>query len=371
MMRNSSTSKRHGGFTLIELMVGMVLALLTTVIIAEVLVKSEGQRRTTSEGSDAQLNGALSLYTLQHDIQMAGYGLINNSAVLGCSVHAQYGSNTAHTFTLAPVIITAGATAADSDTLTVLRGGSMGVSVPIPITGNHANTDSAFSVQSSLGIAAGDLMMALPEAPDASNWCTIFTVQASGAAPLSDTSIPHVTGTTNWNPSTSNMPTTYAAGGTLNKINQLVYRSYGVSGGNLVSTDLFADNGSPADPAPIGSQIVLMKAYYGKDTSGDGTVDTYDTSTPTTVAGWQQIKTIRVAVVARSGQREKDAVTAANPTWDVGSTISITGTSACGDSRCLTLSVHSDTSTDTEWQHYRYKVFDTVIPLRNMLWSAS
>lgn len=370
MTRASHPLQRQSGFTLIELMVGMVLALLTTVIIAEVLLKSEGQRRTTTEGSDAQLNGAMSLYTLQHDIQMAGYGLINNSAVLGCEVHAQYNGNAAHTaFTLAPVVITAGASAADSDTLTVLRGGSMGVSVPIPITGNHANTDSAFTVQSSLGIAAGDLMMALPEAPDASNWCTIFTVQASGSAPLSDTSVPHVTATSTWNPSTSNMPTTYAAGGTLNKINQLVYRSYAVTGGNLVSTDLFADNDSPSDPAPIGSQIVLMKAYYGKDTSGDGTVDTYDTSTPTTAAGWQQIKTIRIAVVARSGQREKDAVTTANPTWDVGSTVAITGANACGNSQCLTLTVQTGTS--DEWQHYRYKVFDTVIPLRNMLWSAS
>jgi type IV pilus assembly protein PilW len=74
-----------------------------------------------------------------------------------------------------------------------------------------------------------------------------------------------------------------------------------------------------------------------------------------------------MAVVARSAQREKEAVTTADPLWDVGQTVTVTGTADCGESQCLTLQV--STAADTEWQHYRYKVFDTVIPLRNMLWA--
>ena len=67
--------RRHAGFTLIELMVGVVLGMLTVVIIANVFATAEGQKRTTTSGSDAQVAGSLALHALQRDVRMAGYGL--------------------------------------------------------------------------------------------------------------------------------------------------------------------------------------------------------------------------------------------------------------------------------------------------------
>ena len=105
---------------------------------------------------------------------------------------------------------------------------------------------------------------------------------------------------------------------------------------------------------------------YGKDTNADGSVDTWDNVTPATPAQWLQVLAVRVAVVARSAQYEKEEVTSTNPLWDVGTAIAIAGTATCGTSKCLSLKVDSL----TDWKHYRYKVFDTVIPLRNMLWNS-
>jgi type IV pilus assembly protein PilW len=149
----------------------------------------------------------------------------------------------------------------------------------------------------------------------------------------------------------------------------LVFRTFVVANGNLQSLDLLASDDTISTNT-IGNNIVLLKAFYGKDTSGDGTVDSYDTTTPTTTAGWQQVRTIRLAVVARSAQREKLAVTTANPTLNMGSTVGVAGTADCGTSKCFTLQISPLTGGDTEWQHYRYKVFDTVVPLRNILWSS-
>jgi type IV pilus assembly protein PilW len=357
------------GFTLIELMVGLTLALITTVIIAEVMLKSEGNRRTTTEGSDAQVNGALALFAMQREIQMAGYGIISNTGVLGCTIKAQYGSHAVRTATLAPVLITSGGSASVSDAITVLRSGSNDYAVPIITTAAHGSSDTAFSVQSSLGVVAGDTMMAMPATPDSTNWCTVFTVNASSGSALSATNIPHVTGTSNWNPSTGIMPTSYASGSTLAKISQLVYRRYAVSSNDLQATDSLTADDTPVTTT-VGSQIVLLKAFYGKASGTDGVVDSYDTTTPTTTAGWKQVRTIRIALVARSAQREKNAVTTADPLWNVGSTVSVTGSAACGSNRCVTLQVSPATGTNTEWQHYRYKVFDTVVPLRNMLWTS-
>jgi len=102
-------------------------------------------------------------------------------------------------------------------------------------------------------------------------------------------------------------------------------------------------------------------------------VDQYDTTTPTTADDWSRVLSVRIAVTARSEVREKDNVTTADPVWDVGTATTVNGTSACssGSSRkCLTLTIPKPNAGDTEWQHYRYKVYDTIVPLRNVLWSA-
>ena len=58
-------------------------------------------------------------------------------------------------------------------------------------------------------------------------------------------------------------------------------------------------------------------------------------------------------------------MTSSAPLWDLGSGIAVAGTVACnGGSQCLQL----DVSTLPDWQHYRYKVYDTIVPLRNVLW---
>ena len=99
---------RQRGVTLVELMVGMLIGLLAVIVISQVLLVSEGQSRTTSGGADAQVNGALALYALQRDVQMAGYGLTSSPDVLGCPINARFNGAVPTGFPdrLAPVIIT-------------------------------------------------------------------------------------------------------------------------------------------------------------------------------------------------------------------------------------------------------------------------
>jgi len=76
---------RQRGVTLVELMVGLVIGLLATLVIAQVAIVFEGQKRSTTGGSDAQLNGALALQTLQRDIQLSGYGIATGGGA-GCEL---------------------------------------------------------------------------------------------------------------------------------------------------------------------------------------------------------------------------------------------------------------------------------------------
>jgi Tfp pilus assembly protein PilW len=79
-MKNISFNQgsRQTGFSLVDVMVGMVLSLLGTIIIFQVFEVSERIKRTTTSGGDAQQNGAAALFALERGVRQAGYGINAN-----------------------------------------------------------------------------------------------------------------------------------------------------------------------------------------------------------------------------------------------------------------------------------------------------
>ena len=112
-----SPRRAAAGFTLVEIMVGMVIGMLGLIIMMQVFSLSEGQKRTTTGGGDAQSNGAIALFGLQRDLRQAGFG-VSDPNLLGCSVALRAGV-TLNGF--APVTINhAGIPAGDPNTDTLL-----------------------------------------------------------------------------------------------------------------------------------------------------------------------------------------------------------------------------------------------------------
>lgn len=359
------------GVTLIELMVGIVIGLLAVLVISQTMTFSEAQKRSTTSGADAQVNGTLSLYTLERDLKEAGYGLTAVNSSLGCEIRASY-KGAASNFTLAPVVIAAGALGAP-DTVRVLGSNKENFSVPALIVKDHPANAANFFVNSGVGIADGDFMLAVPEVPDASNWCSLFQVtdsKAGGGPGLGNNQVLHNSGQSDWNNpggSTIFPAGGYNTGSYLLNLGTIINRSYSISAGLNLQLSTFASTSGAITTQDLFPNIVQLQAFYGKDTNADGTVDTYDKVTPTTQAGWTQILTVRIGIVARSTQFEREVVTPSNPQWDVGTAMSVSGAVDCGTSQCV--SIRIDNLPD--WQRYRYKVYETTVPLRNMLWRSS
>lgn len=369
---------RTRGFTLVELMVSIVIGLLTTVVIAQVLLSAEGQKRTTTSGADAQINGAQAIYALQRDLQMAGYGFSSSSALLGCPIYAKFNNvdiatgAATPTFPtiLAPVVIDS--TDVNRNAIRVLGSAKANYALPMQVILPSYNPLGAgtlktvFPVTSVLGVRSGDLLLAAKA--DASR-CEVFKATAD---PTVDGQVNRDDDAATWN--AVQFPSlVYSFGDVLLNLGSVLDHSYSISARNALQMSRF----SIATPTSVPTanelypNIVILQALYGKDTNGDGAVDTYDRVTPTTTALWRQVLSIRVAVVAQSSQYEKEIVTAAKPLWDVGSTATVNvtpATTSCGTSKCVTLNV--DATVGADWQHYRYKVFDTVIPLLNMIWTS-
>jgi type IV pilus assembly protein PilW len=68
---------------------------------------------------------------------------------------------------------------------------------------------------------------------------------------------------------------------------------------------------------------------------------------------WARASALRIAVVARNSQVDQATVTAQAPVWEGSGGAAI------------------DLSARADWQNYRYKVFETVVPLRNLGWMAT
>ena len=116
---------RSRGLSLIELLVGIVVAMVAVVVVMQVFKVSEGQRRATTGGDDAQTTGTVALTLLQRDIRQAGQGLSNN-ALLDCQLRLPNGRSITRLgpVTINPTGIAAGD--ANTDVLMVAYGAGLG-----------------------------------------------------------------------------------------------------------------------------------------------------------------------------------------------------------------------------------------------------
>ncbi|MEY4907328.1 MAG: hypothetical protein RL260_1046 [Pseudomonadota bacterium] len=399
MTVSSASPAAQRGVTLIELMVGMVIGLLAVLVIAQVTTVYEGRKRTITAGSDAQVSGALALQTLQRDVQTSGYGMTEGGAT-GCRMVGQRADMPARfERTLAPVVITDGGDGGAADSLDVLMSNHADFALPTRVANHHLRAGNVFVINNNTGLGhhKGDLMLAVPtptpDPTDPTRFCSLFNVSAD-PVPGSN-QLFHDTGADGpWNqdlvttvfPGTQSTDLSYAAGSLLLDLGSLVSRRFCLTG--LGDTQCgtstaqiayqlrqisFESQTGQTTTDDLYPQIVQLQAVYGIDTSAtaDQVADVWTAVSPTTAKGWQRVVAVRVAVVARSTQNEQrpakgatrtagEWVTQALPVWYPDG---VTATPLRVDL--------ASPGTGDDWRNYRYKVFETVIPLRNLLWQPA
>ncbi|MFC5300490.1 PilW family protein [Azospira restricta] len=381
MRRESKQRRTAAGFTLVELLVAMVIGLITVVVIGQVMAVAEERKRAITSGADTTLNGALALYTVERDVKSAGYGLTTVLSALGCEIRMKYGGGPTKTLTMSPISIIDGVDGAP-DAIRTLASDKVGISLPTRVTVDHAAEAANFFVESDVGIQENDLMVAVPETPSATNWCSLFEVTkdggggGGGGGGQGQNQVLHSPGQSEWNhpggqtifPSSG-----YPTNSYLVNLGRFLDHTYDIAGSNLRLTRF--DSATGAAPAQdLFSQIVQLQAVYGKDADGDCVVDTWEATQPTTIAQWQQLRALRIALVARSLVPEKDVVTlneadlaaagkcnTATPNPAVVCWRPNPGVATSG------VAIKLDT-TGADWQRYRYRVFESTIPVRNLVW---
>jgi type IV pilus assembly protein PilW len=336
--------KRSAGMGLVEVMVALVIGMFGVLVMMQVLTVTEEQKRTTTSGNDAMNEGVMGLYAMQTDLRMAGYGIADRR-LLGCTLTLRAGVVLNR---LAPVMINSTNITgkdANTDSLLVLYGNTTGTpqGVNVVASGNIVQTPSAFSVN--------DWVVVGPASPPSP--CVLSLQRVAGVDATNRT----VTLTSG---------AALTSGDALFNLGQSIRAvGYAIRSGNLAMCD-FTDTARDCTQAsawvPIANNMVSLRAQYARDTTApnmDAIADTYDQTAPTTACELIRVPATRLALVARSTQAEKDVVTTAAPVWE--GTLDAAGNPAAP----IVLTWLSD------WQKYRYKVFQTMVPLRNISWMGA
>lgn len=361
---------RHSGFSLVEIMVGMVIGMLGVIVMMQMFAVSEGQKRTTTSGADAQGNGLVALNTIERDLRMAGYGLANSNVfgASGCTNILGWYNGAATTMSAASVTIADGGTGLP-DTISMAFGNAMGGAIPATITQTMPSSSAELNVSRTTGFAQNDLIVVAQNGV-----CVMMQVTQVQSAALKLQHNPG--GNALYNPTVPQTPASwpaYTTGALIFNLGQMTRRTYSVDASrSLQVLDLNA-----TAPLTLVSNIVNIQAQYGiaevnpnpgtldpngqvtcwvNATAAGNACDASDWSNPTS-ANVARIKAVRIAVVARSTLPEKpsvtggtcDATSAAPISWSGGPTI--------------------DLSADANWKCYRYKVYQTIVPLRNVIWA--
>jgi type IV pilus assembly protein PilW len=398
--------RKPSGFSLVEVLVSMVLALITFLVMFQMFESWDRSRRSTASGGGAMVSGALAMFRIERDLRLAGFGF-GNATDLGCTVSVYDASrpdqaaagavsataSNVYTFPLVALEIVNG----NTDQIVTSYGSSEGISTTRffgtsaagaqPYTALTSNS-ATMEIGARGGIQQGDLVVVaqdsgacnLVEVTDTSstdrrtfsfaggNYTHFYTTAINTAPRYNDPGGLATAGATG---------RVYVLGpGPQRRIWQIRNNRTLAYTNDFRWTDAVNDaTGAAAadgtnDFTDIADNIVNLQAEYGVATPAGSAAA--PTCTPVSNPTWTSVApvtacqpfvwAVRVALLARSDQFEKAAITPTAPTWAGGSFTMTNLDGSAGNT------VPTDPAQD--WRHYRYKVFESIISLKNVMWGS-
>lgn len=381
------TRKAQRGLTLVELLVAMAIGLAVTLVVTTLLVSAENHKRTTTSTNDADQTGSYAFYALDRALRGAGSGFVQSTfpqdvGVLGCKLNvagilpratafpapfatAFLGAAT-NNLRVAPVLIAQGQSDGGSDVLVVMGGSGTAGGVSRPLSA--AGSSTTLVLQSAVGFGANDIALV---SQNGVTDCLLEQVGSVAAATLTLSGTYYTAGTTTTLATLAGNLSTYVTPLGNTAANNAQFQLFGVGTNNILySYDLLQNqqlvqaSGGDTSQA-ISDGVIALRALYGVQVAAaPGVLSSwvspgatgYDiTTVMTTPATMESIIAVHVAVVVRGEYYDKNTVSPA--------TLTFFNNYADSGGNSLAQSIALNATA----QHYRYRVFEFTVPLRNML----
>lgn len=379
----SSPRRRALGLSLVEILVGVAIGLIGIVAIFQAVAVWSKHTSTTSSGGDAQVAGTLALFNIERDLKQAGHGFAKaGTPVLGCAVaFVDNAPARAFNFGLSPVSIAASGGGAP-DAISILYGESSFYGAEGSFTDATATTKK---LRRRAGFKKGDLAVVAVNAGASAATANCQLIEINDDSDIDGYTVGHGAAPYNsfYAPASSPMvaprfngaSAPFSTSGTMYNLGpQPRLDVWSIQSNRILTrTEII----HTTTPMQVAEGVINLKAEYGIDANADGTIAPGEWTT-VAPADWRQLLAIRVAVLVRSRQFERNGdpgasgvravtPTAANPYYfgDVTRKFLMTNVNGTVDS-------FDDLTADpNNWRYYRYRVYERVIPLRNMLWGTT
>lgn len=399
----------QGGFGLVEIMVGVVIGMIAVLVIFQLYNVAEGFKRNTTAYGEALQGGLYSTFVLGMELGNAGTGLNASATDLQwCAAPPPFAGNLsvmANTFRPIPVLICDGNSCGgnsnfDSFVVTYSVASTLVTAAPFTAASGLA---ASYQVQSPGGFHVGDLVVGIVAPGTNGSGCASSTATAVSAPDALGVVTITQTGTP-LNFTTSSLLFNMGPCNRAQKVQYSVIPNANFTGaanqnrandGVLVGTPLLntstanlATCGQPvALPAanPVASNVVLLKAEYGINTSfsKEREVDTWVQATApwdpatllaalTPITTINQIKAVRIGVIVQSEQFDKSLAgftggdyVAGDYNWVLFDCSSVNKATCPGR---LSGTIPATTNPAGNW---RYRKYETIIPLRNAIWNPT
>jgi type IV pilus assembly protein PilW len=409
-------ASRQAGFGLVEAMIGMIIALLTSLAIFQTFAVNEAQRRTTGSGSEALQAGTLAMSQIQKIVRNAGYNMTTptdplltppaRSVVEGAGAVIINPTTAASEFLIGcvapalasgirritPALATAGAGPLISDTIVVMQGNSAASPIPsLLVTPVPAGT-TTLQISTTYGYALNDWVIIYEQSPTINTGnlrpvpCTLARVTAlppgppPPASPISPAAITLNTGTL---APYSNFARVVNLGRTP------LFESLTVNAG---TSQLMLNNLINNTSRVLADNVVAMKVQTGIDVSNDDVVDEW-INPPLAEAGWlnpnavptapsiaalpvaaapnralNELKALRVGVLIRSSNFERpNAATGQCDVTGAGPFTVLPADPGNAAQRVPAMPSSGNYNLAGNQRCYRYNTLTSVIPLRNII----
>jgi len=359
MYPSKKTVRRIQGLGLTDLLVGLAIGLLATLVIIKVALLFEVRRKSTTGIADAQMNASYALANLTRDVRMAGHGL-GPAEALGCIVRRTHGTTVLPDWSLWPVTLIDGANGAP-DTLLVLSSGKAQSLTAAQLIAPYAVGSDVMMVNSTLGMLIGDRLLLYESG---NTQCPLIGVTN---IPIGEYRIRH-----------SALPTefltaaVYQEGAAVINLGAIHRQRYTINAKNQLVVERYDAGADQWQASAFASDVVSLQAQLGYDarTTLSGALrvtrwsatafDANANGTAGDADDLRRILAIRIAVVSRSAERSDQGCSSAMPTWR-----------AANEATGLMEDTPIAVNIIQDWACYRYRVLQAEIPMRNLIWSDS
>lgn len=375
-MTQRATARGQAGISLVEMMVGIVVGLIIAIAITSSVAAIGKQFRITGAGASAAESAQLGLAMVERDARMAGAAVFSGSVATMCprlnaydatKVPATTNDGTPIGEAWPPVRITDGGTGSDAIDL-ILTPPAVSINLNVAVTKELPTSASVLKVSEPGGrLAVGDLVLVAQPPPNTSGYpCTLIQVtNITGNCADSTTgcNVNFGSGDSVYNPPNANtafsITEPYGPGSVLMKMPTFTYTRYQVRCNSLLRHDASITPSCTGTPSyrdsALAAGIVMLKAQYGISNAGSDAIVQWKRASAITTGEMARVKAVRVAIVAQSAEVDGAQVTSSAPVvFDGSQTLDLSA-----------LSVPPGKS----WQNYRYRVHETVVPVRNSAWN--